>query len=298
MTQDFWLQKHLWPSDPADYVFLTRAVNRIGQAMFGSEWDGREPTAKPVHALPERGKAEARDELRAYEILKAISPDFVARERDKHADWKPKHDPRTGRLLPASDKMTADDWLVAQKHVQGQNDAIAPALRRFIKVQQEIARACEAGELVSALRPSRGGTMQTVPRQFWNTERWRDRFIWCQMNPKDPFSIGFAGENFCWIFITAESLEKFVSLRPFSKLASETLSHLSPYMRVLLAVAKELEITPENQPLKKIVSAAIESRWTGEPLSEKLLDAMGTILREPNSRLGKAKKTQPGRPKG
>lgn len=40
----FWSAAHKWPHDAMGMVFLARAVLRVGEAMFGDQWKGYEPT--------------------------------------------------------------------------------------------------------------------------------------------------------------------------------------------------------------------------------------------------------------
>jgi hypothetical protein len=84
------------------------------------------------------------------------------------------------------------------------------AIQQFEKAQKEIARLCESGELQTALRPEAGGQMTDVPAHWWNTERWKVRFVMCQMTAHNPFGMGFAGEGYCWIFVTRTSLDRFL----------------------------------------------------------------------------------------
>jgi hypothetical protein len=57
----------------------------------------------------------------------------------------------------------------------------------------------------------------------------------------------------------------------------------------MLAVTKSMQITPQNQPKKELVVDEIKKTWSG-PLSDKLVKAMATLIREPESQLGRAKK--------
>jgi hypothetical protein len=50
-----------------------------------------------------------------------------------------------------------------------------------------------------------------------------------------------------------------------------------------------MQITPQNQPKKELVVDEIKKTWSG-PLSDKLVKAMATLIREPESQLGRAKK--------
>jgi hypothetical protein len=87
-----------------------------------------------------------------------------------------------------------------------------PALERFSKVQEQIIQFAEAEKLIAALRPIAGGDPVTVPRSWWNSERLSVRFDYCQMNPKKPFDIGIAGDDYQWIFVTRVSLVDCLSL--------------------------------------------------------------------------------------
>ena len=45
----------------------------------------------------------------------------------------------------------------------------------------------------------------------WNTERIWARFFFCQMNPRDPFGIGVAGDDYQYIFVSRESLDRYLA---------------------------------------------------------------------------------------
>lgn len=136
--------------------------------------------------------------------------------------------------------------------------------------------------------------MLTAPTEWWNTEGWQNRFTMCQMNPKKPFGIGFAGDDYCWIFLTRESLEKFLISQPFAPVTEKFDVHLSPYMKLMLAVAKKLKLSPDNQPKKSVIVAELKAAWIGSNrLSQNILESAATLLREPDSQLGRANKTKP-----
>jgi hypothetical protein len=59
----------------------------------------------------------------------------------------------------------------------------------------------------------------------------------------------------------------------------------------MLSVARKLEITPSNQPKKEVVIEALREAWTRSPeLSDNKIESMATLLREPESELGRARK--------
>jgi hypothetical protein len=60
--------------------------------------------------------------------------------------------------------------------------------------------------------------------------------------------------------------------------------HLSPYLRALHTVAKQLQISPDNQPTVDAIGDALEAAWSGpEPLSPTFRKRMALLLREPFS---------------
>jgi len=180
---------------------------------------------------------------------------------------------------------------LATQEAQRQQEGQRAIIQRLRTVHQEIVAGCESGELVSAIRLKAGGAMKFVRREWWNTEYWLNRFVMCQLNPSKPFDLGFAGDDYHWIFLTKESLEKYLQRQPFAAVATNIDVHLSPYMKTMLAVAKRLNITRENQPKLEVVVAELRDCWPGlEAPSDRLLRAAGTLLREPESKLGRAKK--------
>ena len=164
----FWTIREGWPRDTASHVFLGNAVNEIGKALFGSEWNGAEPCVKSLVSWP-KGKLE-----------------------------------RFG---------------ITNEQVASDHAAKRSALERFSKVQDQIIQLAETERLVTALRPDAGGDPVAVHRSFWNSERLSVRFYRCQMNPRDPFGAGVAGDGYCWIFVTRESLQGcLASMRVLSEM--------------------------------------------------------------------------------
>jgi hypothetical protein len=57
----------------------------------------------------------------------------------------------------------------------------------------------------------------------------------------------------------------------------------------MLAVSEKMGITGANQPKKIAVVEEIRGTWRLGPLSAKLSEAMATLIRDPESQLGKRK---------
>jgi|GEM_PF-5066520 len=279
----FWRSAQLWPADPAEHIFLPRAIHKLGAAMFGRDWTGEEPGLDVIEPL-------MADKSRAVFFLREFDSEYIAKRKATEAEWEMQASPDQSRGPCPVAPLTRDEFLAAQEYVRSEIDSQRPALQRRDDVELEIVKRCESGELIATTRAIEGGPMKVVPKVAWNTDRWRYRFVLCQMNPSAPYERKFTSSQHCWVFVTDESLEKLLSTKPSAKIGSKDVSRFSPYVRTLLVVAKELAISPSNQPKKEEVITAILDRWPGKPLSKRVLNAMATILREPESQLGRARK--------
>jgi hypothetical protein len=225
LNNAFWSKPEHWPIDAEGYVFMARAFNQIGKAMFGDYWLGHEHLAT--------------------------------------ADWN------------------SDPGLIARRAA----------------VLQEIAKRLQEGGLVAGNRPKEGGPITDTPKTWWNTEldRMAMRFINCEINPKDPFGGPVISARNSWIFIKRNSLDELLERQPFGPVQIPIADHyLSPYMKIMLSVARKMKISPDNQSRKKLVEQEIiNAPLTAslpKKLSDKLLGAMATLIRDPESQAGKAKK--------
>jgi hypothetical protein len=132
---------------------------------------------------------------------------------------------------------------ITKEQVASDHAAKRPALERFSRVQDQIIQQAEAEKLITALRPVAGGDPVAVHRSFWNSERLSVRFHFCQMNPRDPFGAGVAGDGYCWIFVTRESLEKCLSALAGSSQPESATAALEP--------ESTSEATPPKKPGRK-----------------------------------------------
>jgi hypothetical protein len=228
LSSQFWSNPSAWPRDTSDWIFLARAFQKVGSAMFGQHWTGEETITKT--------------------------------ELDS--------DP-------------------------------GPVARRSVVLMEMIGRL-QTGDFESGIRPVKGGEIVSIDPTWWNTEpaRARLRFFGCQLDQDAPFDGAVVSKRNSWIYVSKRTLTNFADKQPFRpRINQQFEGHLSPYMNLMLAVAKEMSIKPDNQPKKEEVIAKLNevaARDFGEELPDKLsnnlLKAMATLMRQTESQKGRAKK--------
>lgn len=233
---DFWENAANWPTfDPPGYVFLARAVDRVGQALFGNDWTGTEPGQEPIYNLPPERISAVPFEIKQACALRSrllaqqrpqlsneawAEADRLLRERNKSAlgigadsKYEPIGSPFMGQLAKTAWRQTKDftdeEWANAWRLNQTEKAEQAPLLARWTQVQREIARGCLEGRLAFALRME-SGEMPLGKPEWWNNDKWVLRFITCEMTPSNLSTAHIARDNFQKIFLTRESLEAFV----------------------------------------------------------------------------------------
>jgi hypothetical protein len=190
------------------------------------------------------------------------------------------------QLLDAAQQLS-DDELSAPDEVDDQK--AMDAHRMWVAVKDEIVKGCSEGRLVSAVRPKAGGKTEKLEQGMWHSERLDHRFCSCEMSLASPFRKSRLQETH-WIYLGRESLGQYFLAQPNSPNVTEMLNHISPYLSVMLAVTKTMQITAQNQPKKESVIDEIIKTWSGPKLSQNLVKTMATLIREPESQLGRAKK--------
>jgi hypothetical protein len=131
--------------------------------------------------------------------------------------------------------------------------------------------------------------MTKLGSEMWNAEDLGWRFGHYRMSLRSPFEQSQLGDT-QWIFLSRESLDQYLMQQPYGPVPVQAPKHLSPYVRFLIFLTEHMGLTPENQPTKEEVVAKIDEKWTGPKLSNNLRKVMATLVREPESQLGRAKK--------
>ena len=170
----FWRRDDLWPT-ALGYVFLASVVQQIGKALFGDEWLESDPYAEPYRD-PRPGETYSLADLYGLPT---------------------QSNPMGGRPFDPNPSDAA-------------HAANGAALRRLEVVRTSIVDAGLKGTLVFGTQPQAGGAVTKLPPVVWQTEQARLRFRFCKIDPFNPFSNAFDGGGLHYLFVTADSLRRFL----------------------------------------------------------------------------------------
>ncbi len=193
---------------------------------------------------------------------------------------------------------TIEQWNAARALRSEHQKLVQKEWRRLWVVERTLKEWFVEGDVKTVLRPHFGGDFSNLlPKAIWNGEDIWDRFVSCKMDPCSPFSINAfseaLGEPRPWIFVDVPSLEaalRRLALRPETGANGVGMSvYLSPALRCAFDTLLALDIRPDNMPKKSEVEAEIARHWQGEgKLSKRMLSAMSTLLRDEESKRGRA----------
>jgi hypothetical protein len=227
----FWMSSGGWPWDPTGYVFLARAVQEIGKAMYGAEWTGAEPCT-PIpwdHRTGNGRETISRLEVRA--VTQGGLDDF----RQAVADFR---------------QAVAE---IANKRAEADKVAL-----RLAAVQNYIVRNAEAGIIETASRPIAGGKMEPIESWMWNGD-CSARFFWCQISRRKPFGYAVGGDDFLFVFLTRSSLDRAVEslhevrrLRDREQEANTEAAHTSGAEKRATALAANVLRADRTIPKKEL----------------------------------------------
>jgi hypothetical protein len=143
---------------------------------------------------------------------------FLARAFDEVG--RAAHGERWNYVEPAEPEEPPDDcedeiWEAYERADEQYERAREQAKVDFQSMRESVARMiaeqCELGNLVTAVRPKRGGEMTELGRHHWNIDDLRRRFFGCGMSLDHPFADHRVSRNDCWIYVTQASLNHYLA---------------------------------------------------------------------------------------
>lgn len=234
----FWTNPGSWPDDAYGYVFLARALLRVGRAMYPHEWTDSEPFAPPpietkqdIIARSRSGAEYGRGvENFLREISKLIASNDVSKLSWEVESYRVLTPLRTARSLPGTadnglrtrQVLSAEAVRYGESLVPEENQRRAKAKERWERVVSIVKGALRDGNLECVTLPTHGGAFSSIrPKEWWNVPGIESRLTMCRLNPEDPFSAGFAGRGYAHIFVSGNSLSQILPPPPKPKTAKE-----------------------------------------------------------------------------
>lgn len=268
-----------WPRlDPNGFIFLGRAMEKIGAGLFGDDWISAwlprpvgivRPTGRPMGAAPP-------DEVRyAKRLIEEFRPELVP-------------DPYPGRtgILPPPWDMDATIWTVAEALRKEMHDAHVADLKRRRDVRDAVTVECEAGRIKAAVRHETG-KMVPISAHQWNVSGI-EHFVTLQMRPIEH---AYQPVEPLLLFLDAADVDRFVAQLTRPPVPAGIDFHLSPYLAEMLAACRHYKITPDHQPKAiELERHFRQCRIGRDGVSENLARAMATLIREPESQRGRGRK--------
>lgn len=284
-----------WPRNPTGWVFIGRAVHALGAKLHPS-WT----RSTPYGLLPDIcvGAATAADGALIGEEGQCRYANWLINERGDD----PTYIFRTNRPFdylegsPNSEPVAGPHWEFACDLSQEEWAIGFGNQRMFQEVQLRIVQEVEAGRLIIGSRPVKGGEPKPHSRDWWFTDNYQNRFRTMTIDPSDPFAAEVADEAVAHhLFVEADGLAALLGQVEGLSSDAPTVDGVgdpSPYLRLMIEVQNLMQIGSATPPKKASVLHEIQSRWTAYdlPASAKLMDAMATLLRSPESQAGRGRK--------
>jgi hypothetical protein len=181
--QRFWLHQAKWPKDALGMVFLGRALERVGAALFPREWTGNEPAVNAsLTALPPVSSMARRHDV---DRIRRV---FV-----------------NGQMVGRAPSVDEEMWQQAVKDRAGVLAKIAPARARLAAAKGWLVSMLLSGEITYCVRTDETGAFSDFLPP--HTELTEERFYYCRINPGEPITRFLAGTGFRSIFVPESVLD-------------------------------------------------------------------------------------------
>lgn len=191
---EFWTDEAGWPADGPGYVFLARAIRLLLQAAYGEQWTEHaefERPSDPPLFNPEWMTSEQRARVR----------DFVTQKFPGYA-WE--------------GEPTAGNWQMARSVIDAYRRKLWPVSPEFSEVCHTIKLMALYRELETATQAPQGGPFTPLQWHAWNSKKTTDRFLFCGLDPNDPFNEPMQQHPDAtmvqhWLFVEADSLARLIA---------------------------------------------------------------------------------------
>lgn len=276
-----------WPIDFDRYIFIGRAVLKVGRALYGHEWTDADPIKHQEREFYRKPRMTADEWWHDWHLMNAVLS-------EEERALLPK---RTLSRRPPSG-ISAEIWAIATSRLK----ETRRSYQRYEAVQSKLLDWFRSGVIHTGLREHRGGEIIEAAPTFWNGEDLAFRFDYGKVDENRPFDpiIDKPSDTLSWIFVDENSLDKSIPNFFPPKQAVEE----SPRSELLKFAIRFNEKFPLHCfPTKKKLQEEINRAWcsgefreAGYPTRElgglwrRVPEAMATVLLDMDDRKGKGKK--------
>jgi hypothetical protein len=159
------------------------------------------------------------------------------------------------------------------------------AVSRFVEAYRK-------GSFQCVTRPKKKEQFSELPEPIWYSENCDHWFHFCDFYSVDD-DVGWS-VNRPWIFVTRDGFETCFGRSSIENNLPHFAEHYSPYLRLMIEVARDWDINPQSQPKAESLVTEFFKRWGSskyeKKLSNRLARTMATLVREPSSQTGGIKK--------
>ena len=222
-----------YPDDGPRQVFLLRAVDQVGFALFKAAW----MPALQSSPLPRLISNWREDEVDAGDLAEVA--EII---RQSFSDVMPQ------QVIDIDDDWAWDSalWNIALEFRETERQRITDAVNHREEARLRLVRDLQSGAIGTFVREIEGGDFERVASSLWNYESWSSRFDAGTVTLDSPFTPSEWDEpDTHFLFVSEDDLfERYGSNRKVPDLVT-LWEHLSPTMKIALRAADHIRRSDE-----------------------------------------------------
>ena len=276
------------PQSPYGYLFPVQAISIAGQLIFrDGSWVGNEMR---LGSMQLSGMPDLADNMFDEDVINETRQRYQGHFLVSRSVIQ-----EVGGVLDGDHAFTKANWHRTKASVGSHFEAWASAKARLNLVVNHLGRMAEAGLIRTVYRKKGGGEEPTrVPTAWWGLDDFTPRFKSCALNPDMPSKV--SGTLPAWFFLEETGVrDTSASPEVALEVSSTTIEgvHLSPYLQLMIDVARATGIGPEPEQQVAVESLYFTIREMaaarGIDIKQGEWMKMATFVREPGSKVGSRK---------
>jgi len=217
------------PRDQVDWIFLPRALERVGKCLFADEWCGDEVVAKVLPDFPTFAASTAPKYLdlrfEAHAILSNL-PDYKPQPvMTKRAPLPPSisrlgERPAPPRRIESRTEVVSDyrfteaDWEAIASMRYEQNRALISKRNRFHQTCHMFLKLVTHGKMRTGRRQKRNAVdVSPIEPKIWSVISIPHVFSWFRFDPDQPARFNrFHLDRMQWVFVSRADIDNILKI--------------------------------------------------------------------------------------